>query len=145
VDPKRVAYVGHSWDAGAGAILDALDKRFSAFVFMSGPQSQREYALSSDSPRISLRTTVDLAKLEQSLNANAWTDPGSYGQLGPAPALFQYGLHDQEWVPLTDAKDYVALVTGPKRVELYDADHALNEKARLDRDSFLRANLNLHP
>src|SRR6202044_3386546 len=37
VDAARIAYVGHSWDAGNGAILDAVDKRFSAFVFMSGP------------------------------------------------------------------------------------------------------------
>jgi cephalosporin-C deacetylase-like acetyl esterase len=147
VDANRVAYVGHSWDAGTGAILDALDKRFSAFVFMSGPQSMREYVLSSDSPRmLALRKTADLAKLEQTLTANAWADPGSYaGQFGPAPALFQYGLHDEAWVPLADAKDYVAMTTGPKKAEFYDADHALNAKARVDRDSFLRAKLSLHP
>jgi cephalosporin-C deacetylase-like acetyl esterase len=147
VDADRIAYVGHSWDAGIGAILDALDKRFSAFVFMSGPQSMREYILSSDSTRIlAMRKTADLAKLEQSLTANAWADPGSYaGNFGPAPALFQYGLHDEEWVPLADAKDYLAMTTGPKQAEFYDADHALNAKARLDRDSFLRAELSLRP
>jgi len=47
IERTRVAYVGHSWDAGTGAILDAIDKRFTAFVFMSGPQSTREYVLSS--------------------------------------------------------------------------------------------------
>jgi cephalosporin-C deacetylase-like acetyl esterase len=147
VDTDRVAYVGHSWDAGIGAILDALDKRFSAFVFMSGPQSMRKYVLSSDSPRmVAMRKTADLAKLEQSLTANAWADPGSYaGELGPAPALFQYGLHDEEWAPLADANDYLAMTTGPKKAEFYDADHALNAKARLDRDSFLRAELSLRP
>jgi cephalosporin-C deacetylase-like acetyl esterase len=147
VDTDRVAYVGHSWDAGIGAILDALDKRFSAFVFMSGPQSVRKYVLSSDSPRmVAMGKTADLAKLEQSLTANAWADPGSYaGELGPAPALFQYGLHDEEWVPLADAKDYFAMTTGPKKAEFYDADHALNAKARLDRNSFLRAELSLRP
>ena len=73
-------------------------------------------------------------------------DPGSYaGQFGPAPALFQYGLHDEAWVPLADAKDYLAMATGPKKAEFYDADHALNAKARLDRDSFLRAELSLRP
>ena len=50
VDAKGIAYVGHSWDAGTGAILDALDKRLAAFVFMSGPQSMMEYVLTSDSP-----------------------------------------------------------------------------------------------
>jgi cephalosporin-C deacetylase-like acetyl esterase len=52
VDASRIAYVGHSWNAGNGAILDAVDKRFAAFVFMSGPQSTMEYMVSSDSPRM---------------------------------------------------------------------------------------------
>jgi dienelactone hydrolase len=41
VDPKRIAYVGHSFDANCAAILDAVDKRFAAFVFMGNPQSTR--------------------------------------------------------------------------------------------------------
>jgi cephalosporin-C deacetylase-like acetyl esterase len=147
VDATRVAYVGHSWDAGTGAILDATDKRLAAFVFMSGPQSTKEYVLSSDSPRmVPMRKTADMTKVEQNLKANAWADPGSHAnKLGPAPALFQYGLHDEDWVPLADAKDYVAMSSGPKTSEFYDADHALNAKARMDRDAFLRKTLNLIP
>ncbi len=115
IDVTRIAYVGHSFDAAVGAILDAMDKRFAAFVFMSGPRK------------------LDMAK--------AWADPATYAsKLGPAPALFQYGLHD-ELIPLAHAKDYVAMVSGPKTVKYYDADHALNAKARTDRDSFLRKSL----
>src|SRR6202046_4506038 len=145
VDSKRIAYVGHSWDAGTGAILDALDKRFTAFVFMSGPQSTREYYLSSDSPRImSMRKSVDMAKVEQTLQTNAWADPASYaGHFGPAPALFQYGLHDEDWVPLQDAKDYFAMSSGPKEVKFYDSDHALTQGAEKDRDEFLKKHLDL--
>jgi cephalosporin-C deacetylase-like acetyl esterase len=147
VDTTRIAYVGHSWDAGNGAILDAVDKRFAAFVFMSGPQSTMEYVLSSDSPRMApMRKTADMVKVEQTMKANAWADPGSYAaRLGPAPALFQYGLHDEDWVPLQDAKDYIAMTSGPKTVQFYDADHALNAKASADRDAFLRKTLNLTP
>jgi dienelactone hydrolase len=143
VDPKRIAYVGHSWDAGTGAILDALDKRFTAFVFMSGPQSTRQYVLSSDSPRmVSARKNVDMAKVEQTLETNAWADPSSYaGQLGPAAALFQYGLHDEDWVPLQDAKDYFAMSSGPKEVRFYDSGHALAPDAEKDRDEFLKKHL----
>lgn len=43
-----------------------------------------------------------------------------------------------------DAKDYVAMSSGPKSVEFYDADHALNEKARTDRDGFLKKTLHLN-
>src|ERR1700677_388984 len=145
VDQSRIAYVGHSWNAGNGAILDAIDKRFAAFVFMSGPQSTMEYVISSDSPRMAqTRKTTDMAKVEETLKANAWADPGSYAnKLGPAPALFQYGLHDEAWVPLADAKDYVAMSSGPQSVEFYDADHALNEKARADREDFLKRTLHL--
>jgi cephalosporin-C deacetylase-like acetyl esterase len=146
VDATRVAYVGHSWDAGAGAILDAVDKRFAAFVFMSGPQSTMKRVLSSPA-MAALRKTNDTAKVaevEQSLKANAWADPGAYAsKLGPAPALFQYGLHDEEWVPLANAKDYVAMASGPKRAEFYDSNHALNPRAQMDRDSFLRETLKL--
>jgi cephalosporin-C deacetylase-like acetyl esterase len=145
VDSKRIAYVGHSWDAGTGAILDAVDKRIAAFVFMAGPQSNLEYVLSSDSPRmVSARQGKDMTKVEQTMRTNAWADPGSYAALlGPAPALFQYGLQDEEWVPLKDAKDYVALSTGPKEVKFYDSGHALNEQARLDRFKFLQQHLAL--
>jgi cephalosporin-C deacetylase-like acetyl esterase len=147
VDTGRIAYVGHSWNAGTGAILDAIDKRFAAFVFMSGPQSTREYVISSDSPRtVRLRKTTDMAKVEQNLKANAWADPGSYAnKLGPARALFQYGLHDEDWVPLADAKDYIAMSSGPKTTEFYEADHSLNAKARTDRDSFIKKTLSLIP
>lgn len=75
----------------------------------------------------------------------AWSDPVSYAdKLGPAPALFQYGLHDEDWVPLSDAKDYVAKASGPKTVKFYDAGHALNDKAQTDRDGFLKKTLNLN-
>ena len=85
-----------------------------------------------------------MAKVEAALKTNAWADPASYAKdLGPAPALFQYGLHDDDWVPQTDAKDYVAIVSGPKQVPFYDGDHALKEKARADRDEFLRQTLHL--
>jgi hypothetical protein len=54
----------------------------------------------------SMRKSVDMAKVAQALQTNAWADPASYaGQFGPAVALFQYGLHDEDWVPLQDAKD----------------------------------------
>jgi hypothetical protein len=36
VEPKRLAYVGHSCDATAGGFLSGIDKRFKAFVIMAG-------------------------------------------------------------------------------------------------------------
>src|SRR5437879_3118565 len=36
VDPKRVGFVGHSYNAMVGAILSGVDKRFKVFVLMTG-------------------------------------------------------------------------------------------------------------
>lgn len=146
VDAARIAYVGHGWDAGAGAILEAADKRLAGFVFMSGPRSQTKRALSS--PQMAeLRKANDKAHLkevEESLKAEAWTDTGSYASmLGPAPALFQYGQHDEKWVPLSLAKDCVGIASGPKTARFYDAEQALNDNTRTHRDDFLRNTLNL--
>jgi dienelactone hydrolase len=52
VDPKRIGYVGHSLNARTGVILDAIDKRPSAFVFMGGPISTRDNILTSEAPNI---------------------------------------------------------------------------------------------
>ena len=112
IDAARMAYVGHSYDSVTGAILDAMDKRFAAFVFMGGPQ----FGFGYTEPYVS--------------------------ELGPAPALFQYGLHDK-LIPVAAAKEYAAKASGPKTVKFYDAGHALNAKARMDRDGFLRKTLGL--
>ena len=41
-----------------------------------------------------------MGNVEQTLQMNAWADPASYaGQFGPAPALFQYSLHDETGFP----------------------------------------------
>ncbi len=39
VDRKRIAYVGHSYNAGVGALLSGVDRRFKAFVLMAGSTS----------------------------------------------------------------------------------------------------------
>src|SRR5207244_2112 len=36
VDQKRLAYVGHSYNASVGGFLSGIDKRFKAFVLMAG-------------------------------------------------------------------------------------------------------------
>jgi dienelactone hydrolase len=120
MDPARMAYVGHSFDSATGAILDAMDKRFAGFVFMGGPQK--------------------LDKLK------SWADPGTYAdKFGPAPALFQYGLHDVAFASVPKARAYFALASGPKQIAFYDAGHGLNAKARTDRDRFLGKTLKLAP
>jgi cephalosporin-C deacetylase-like acetyl esterase len=144
VDAKRIAYVGHSWDARTGAILDAVDKRLVAFVFMGGPISTRDNILTSDAPNlVAMRKAVPAETLKAFLDTYEWADAGTYAShLGPAPALFQYALHD-DFSPVKYAKQYAELSSGPKEVKFYDADHALNAQARQDRFIFLHEHLGL--
>lgn len=41
VDPRRLAYVGHSYNATTGAFLAGIDPRFKAFVLMAGNLSDQ--------------------------------------------------------------------------------------------------------
>jgi dienelactone hydrolase len=142
VDPKRVAYVGHSFDANCGAILDAVDKRLAAVVFMGNPQSTQDFLLNS-AKMVGFRKSVPLDKITEYLNTYDWADPATYAaSLGPAPALFQYGTHD-DYVEVTAAKHYFEMSSGPKEIKFYDSDHALNAEARRDRFDFLRKHLAL--
>jgi cephalosporin-C deacetylase-like acetyl esterase len=144
VDPKRIGYVGHSWDARTGAILDAIDKRLGAFVFMGGPISTRDNVLTSDAPNIvAMRKVLPAGALRTFLDTYEWADAGYYAtHLGPATAFFQYAVHD-EFSPEAYAQRYFDMSAGSKEMKQYDADHALNEEARRDRFKFLQQHLAL--
>ena len=144
VDPQRIAYVGHSFGANCGAILDAVDKRLSAVLFMGNPQSTRDFVLASTSPgMVAFRKSVPAETLEAYLDTHEWADPATYAfHLGPAPALFQYATHD-EYTAVAAAKHYFEMSSGPKEIKFYDSSHALNADARRDRVEFLRKHLSL--
>ena len=144
VDPSRVAFVGHSLGTVAGSVLDVVDKRFKAFVFMAGPQSVREVILTSHRPGFDKwRKETPASKIDAYLTTYAWADPATYAaHFGPAPAFFQYAVND-DWVTVPEAKHYLALVSGPKTIKFYDSGHALNAKAKVDRFAFLQQQLNL--
>ena len=143
VDEKRVAFVGHSFNADCGAILDAVDKRIATFVLMGNPVSIREVVYSADPQMVAFRKSVGEEKVKAYLNTYSWWDPGSYAPyLGPAPAFFQYATHD-EFVPVPMAQHYFDMSKGPKEIKFYDANHALNAQARRDRYEWLRTHIGL--
>jgi hypothetical protein len=111
---------------------------------MGDPVSVREIILTSDLPQAAaLRKSVGVDKLKQYRDAYDWADPGAYASnFGPAPALFQYAIHD-EFVPVVFAQHFFDSSSGPKEIEFYDSTHALNAQAREDRYEFLRQHLAL--
>jgi len=139
VDSKRLAYVGHSYDAEVGAFLSGIDKRFKVFVLMAGPLSDevdnrsREYH--------EYRQKIGPEKVDAFQAKYAWLDPGKYvSHAAPAVVFLQYASQEKYLNPARD-REYAAIVSGPKRFKLYNAPHALNAQARRDRIAFLASQL----
>jgi dienelactone hydrolase len=143
VDPKRLAYVGHSYNAEVGAFLSGIDRRFKAFVLMAGTMSD-EITLKAKEIQ-DYRQKVGPEKFDAFVAKYSWLDQGKYvSHATPAVIFLQYGSQEKFLTPERD-KEYAAVVSEPKRFKLYDAPHALNAEARRDRVAFLVEQLQLKP
>src|SRR5437588_2189201 len=143
VDPKRVAFVGHSYNAVVGAILSGVDRRFKAFVLMAGTMSDE---VTMKTPEYqAYRQKVGPEKLDAFVEKYSWTDQGKYvSHAAPAIVFLQYGSQEK-FLNAERAVQYAAIVSEPKRFQIYDAPHALNAEARRDRIQFLAEQLRLKP
>ena len=143
VDPRRLAYVGHSYNATVGAILSGVDRRFKAFVLMAGALSDQVDLKSAEYRRY--RDKVGPVRFDAFSSLHAWADPGPYvAKAAPAAVFLQYATQEDFLTPAR-AKEYAANVSEPKRLKLYDAPHALNAEARRDRLAFLAEVLAVKP
>jgi cephalosporin-C deacetylase-like acetyl esterase len=143
VDPKRIAYVGHSYNSVVGAILSGVERRFKAFVLMAGTMSDE---ITMKTPEYQeYRQKVGAEKHDAFVEQYSWIDQGKYvSHAAPAVVFLQYGSQEKFLTPAR-ARLYAAVVSEPKRFELYDAPHALNAAARRDRIAFLTQQLKLKP
>jgi dienelactone hydrolase len=143
VDPKRLAYVGHSYNGVVGAILSGVDKRFKAFVLMAATMSDEVTRKIPEYQKY--RQEVGVEKFDAYEAKYYWTDQGKYvSHAAPAVVFLQYATQEPFLTP-ERARLYAAVVSEPKRFELYDAPHALNAAARRDRIAFLTEQLKLKP
>jgi dienelactone hydrolase len=139
VDPRRLAFVGHSYNAAVGAILAGVDRRFIAYVLMAGGLSDRADDRSDEVKRY--REKVGPAKWDAFVARHAWTDPGPYvARAAPATVFMQFATQEDFLTPAR-AREYAANVSEPKLFKLYEAPHALNAEARRDRIAFLARTL----
>ena len=135
VDPKRLAYVGHSYNASTGAFLAGIDKRFKVFVLMAGNISD-EVDMRSKEYR-EFREKIGPEKFDAFVAKYSWLDQGKYvAHAAPAAVLLQYATKEDFLTP-ERAKEYYAVVSEPKQLKIYDAPHSLNAEARRDRIAFL--------
>jgi len=143
VDPKRVAYVGHSCGATAGGIVSGVDKRFRAFVLMAGGLSDEMVVRSPEFQEF--RQKAGAEKVDAFVARYSWADAARYvSHAAPAALFLQYATQEKFLTP-ERAKAMAALASKPKQFKLYDAPHALNAEARRDRIAFLTEQLNLKP
>ena len=143
VDPKRLAYVGHSYNADSGAILSGVDRRFQAFVLMAGTISDEVDMRSKEFQEF--RTRYGPEKVDAFVAKYSWLDPGKYvSHAAPAFVFLQYATRENYLTPKR-AEEYAAVVSRPKKLKIYDAPHALNAEAREDRAEFLAKELHVKP
>jgi hypothetical protein len=144
VDRKRIAYVGHSWNAHVGAILAGVDTRICCYVLMaSGYSDEEELFASKDQGILGFRKQVGDDTLRKYFHEYAWDDPVYFLDHTNSESIFlQFASQDptfkaqgQRYLDLFSAKD--------KKMEFYDSGHALNSAARLDRARWLQKHLGI--
>ncbi|HZD95516.1 MAG TPA: hypothetical protein VE133_14735, partial [Candidatus Sulfotelmatobacter sp.] len=149
VDPKRIAYVGHSWNAHTGAILAGIETRICCFVLMASGYSDEEEAFTSRDPQIArYRQQLGDDALHEYFHEYAFDDPVYFlGHTDRESVFLQFASGDA--APGTDAAAYKAQAqkyldafsSKDKQMAVYDAPHALNNAARLDRVRWLQKHL----
>lgn len=143
VDPKRIAYVGHSCNAAVGALLSGLDRRIKAFVLMAGSLSDEVNAQTTGYQEF--RQKVGAEKLDALVAKYSYLDQGKYvSHAAPAFVFLQFANQEKFLTPEL-AQKHAAIVGEPKQVKFYEAPHSLNAEARRDRIRFLTEQLKLKP
>ena len=147
VDPKRLAYVGHSFGAQWGSILAAVDKRMKTAVLMAGVAECSDIMLRSNDPGIvDFRKTQPAGQLEKYCQVTGDIDAIHFvDQAAPIPLLLQFANFEQ-YFDKTSMQHYVAAASEPKKVLYYDTGHDLNDPQALkDRYGWLVNYIHLNP
>lgn len=144
VDPKRVAFAGHSCNGEVGGFLSGLEKnRLKAVVVMAGPLSD-EVNIKTKAFQ-DFRQQVGAEKFDAFVAKYRWTDPALYASHSQGmPKLLQFATKEDLLNPEV-AKQYLPYVSEPKILKIYDAPHALNTEATKDRIAFLVQQLGVKP
>lgn len=131
IDPKRIAYVGHSYGAQWGAILSAVDDRVHAAVLMAGvPDWDAIYRHSQDPDMRDMRNQLG-ERLDKWLNSMRELSAIRYvPYAAPTPLLFQFARHERNFDESAMRRYYDA-ASLPKDIQWYDTGHELNDPRAL--------------
>jgi dienelactone hydrolase len=139
VDPARVAVVGHDYGAMYAILLAGVDPRPKAFVLMAATPHHADWNI----PFWLAPGGLDEAGQAAYSAGMAPLDPlGAVATAAPAALLFQFARADV-YIPESTALEFYAAASEPKRLELFDAEHPLNDEATASRMVWLRGQLGL--
>ena len=144
IDRHHIAYVGHSFDAHAGAILAGVEKRITNFVLMAGSYADEQTVRNAkDGDIAKWKQQLGPDKVDEYFREYAWDDPANFTGHTQSDAIFlQFATGDH--VTEADAQRMLGMFNAAeKKAKLYQASHALNTEARLDRDRWLEQHLKI--
>jgi cephalosporin-C deacetylase-like acetyl esterase len=146
IDPKRIAYVGHSYGAAAGGTLAGIEPRISTFVLMGGiAKHSRHIAENQSEYWQKFRNSLSADELQQVLRRVAEVDPDQFLARVKAPILVQCARFDTD-DNMASCPAVHQAAGGPKRLTWYDDDHNFTSlDAMLDRLYWLESKLKLRP
>jgi dienelactone hydrolase len=145
VDPKRIAYVGHSSGAHWGAILSAVDRRLKTVVIMAGVPAEATILMESDDPDyVGFRQSTPKEQLDNYFRIVSPLDAINYvPHASPTPLLFQFARFEQYFNEAA-MRQYATAASEPKLVLWYDTGHGLNDIGPLiDRANWLHRHIGM--
>ena len=139
VDPARIAVVGHDYGAMYAILLAGVDPRPKAFVLMAATPHHADWNV----PFWLAPGGLDEAGQAAYMAGMAPLDPiSAVADAAPAALLFQFAREDV-YIPESTALEFYTAASEPKRLELFDAEHPLNDEATASRMVWLRGQLGL--
>lgn len=142
VDPKRVAYVGHSFGATWGGALAGVERRIQAYVLIAGLPRVTDFSRQGvrrlDALSDQVTKSFPKEQISRFVDVVSTVDPVRYvGHAAPSAILMQFA-RDDAWISEKAAREYFAAASEPKEEKWYAAGHEVNDpKALRDRAAWL--------
>ena len=148
VDPRCIAYVGHSFGATQGGVFAGVEKRIKTFVLMGGLPSLIDKSLRGarkyDNLQNLLEKYVPQEKWQAYVEAVAPLTPSNYvGHAAPSSVFMQFGKYDS-WISETAAEKYFKAASEPKMEKWYLTSHEFTDlSALVDRAEWLKKEIGI--
>jgi dienelactone hydrolase len=126
VDPKRVAYVGHSLGATWGGALAGVDKRVKAVVLMGGLPNITDFSADDEYSK-DVRQQYKPEQIAKYVQLIGPIDPEKFvGNAAPTHLFFQFARWDR-FISAANAKRYETAASQPKVSKTYNTSHEFND------------------